>query len=215
MRKKIDAGKLFKKLNTPIKVQNFLDKLPINFEEEGETYRSPVEVLKVGRAHCFEGACLAAACLHLAGRRLHLLDLKTFDLKNDADHVVVLFQQSGRWGAISKTNHPVLRWRDPIYPSVEALAYSYFHEYFLDNGSKTLFSFSKPFDIIARFGTDWIYAEEELDHIALALDRSKHYNFYPSGLKKHIRKAGKLEIEAAQSTQYKKTNGRNAARKIK
>ena len=36
-------------------------------------------------------------------------------LPSDQDHIVTLFQERGLWGAISKTNHAVLRWRDPIY----------------------------------------------------------------------------------------------------
>ncbi len=36
-------------------------------------------------------------------------------LPSDKDHIVTLFKERGLWGAISKTNHAVLRWRDPIY----------------------------------------------------------------------------------------------------
>lgn len=192
--------KIFKKYNTVSKIQDFLDKLPFNFEKKGETYRSPLEVLRHGEAHCFEGALFALACLHFAGKKAYLLDLKTNDLKNDADHAVTLFQENGLWGAISKTNHAVLRFRDPIYPSVETLAFSYFHEYFLDNGKKTLHSYSEPFDVIKRFGTAWVTSVEDLDEIALALDKSKHHKFYPPQNKKFIRKASALEIKAAALT---------------
>jgi len=207
--------RLFKKLNTPQKVQDYLDRMPFNFERKEETYRSPLGVVKAGEMHCFEGALFATACLAFNGYKVFLLDLKTNDLKNDADHVVVLFKQGSKWGAISKTNHAVLRWRDPIYPSVEALSFSYFHEYFLDDGTKTLIKYSAPFDIIKRFGTGWIEAEEDLDKIALALDRSKHYSFYSSSERKYIRKASKLETVAAALEQFtpnkksKKIYGRN------
>jgi hypothetical protein len=194
---------VYKRLNTPQKIQNYLDKLPINFEKNGETYRSPQQVLNHGEAHCFEGALLALACLHLNGKKAFLLDLKTKNIKKDSDHVVTLFREKGRWGAISKTNHPCLRWRDPIYKSVEALAFSYFHEYFLDNGEKTLLSYSEPFDVIKKFGESWIGGEDELDGIALALDRSKHHRFYPLSLQKSLRRATKLEIEALGKTQFK------------
>ena len=55
-----DELKIFKKLNTPIKIQDFLDTLSINFEKEGDTNMSPRQVLKHKKAHCFEGALFAA-----------------------------------------------------------------------------------------------------------------------------------------------------------
>jgi len=89
---------------------------------------------------------LAAAALWHNGYPSLLLDLKTTDA--DADHVVALFKEGGRWGAISKTNHAVLRYRDPVYRDPHELAMSYFNEYFLDSGVKTMRSFSAaPFDI--------------------------------------------------------------------
>lgn len=189
--------KEFKKLNTPQKIQDFLDKVPFNFEKEGETYRSPIEVYKNNDAHCFEGACFAAACLYTNGKPALLLDLKVLDLKEDADHVVALFKQNGLWGAMSKTNHAVLLWRDPVYRSVRELAMSYFHEYFLDNGEKNLVSYSLPFDIVKKFGIKWVDSESDLDYIAEALDRSKHINLYPKSQKRLIRKATKFQIKVS------------------
>lgn len=36
-----DELKIFKKFSTPIKILNFLDTFPINWEKKGETYMSP------------------------------------------------------------------------------------------------------------------------------------------------------------------------------
>ncbi|MCU9611792.1 hypothetical protein OEK97_28195, partial [Escherichia coli] len=58
---------VLKKINTPIKIQNFLDTLPFNFERGVETYYSPRQVLKEKTAHCLEGALLAALALWLNG----------------------------------------------------------------------------------------------------------------------------------------------------
>src|SRR3989344_7563100 len=117
---------VFKKLRTPQKIQDYLDALPINFEDSGETYRSPRRLLGAKEAHCLEGALFAAAVLAYHGQKPLLLDLRT--TPRDEDHVVALFRQNGRWGAISKTNHAVLRYRDPVYKDVRELAMSYFHE---------------------------------------------------------------------------------------
>ncbi|MEK7065905.1 MAG: hypothetical protein AAB938_00970, partial [Patescibacteria group bacterium] len=149
-----------KRLSTPHKIQDFLDTLPINFEKSGDTCLSPRAVLREKKAHCIEGALLAATALWIAGKRPLLLDFKT--TPEDEDHVVALFKENGYWGALSKTNHAVLRFRDPIYRTVRELALSYFHEYFMvETGKKTLKSFSRPFSL-KRFGTKWITSEKNL-----------------------------------------------------
>jgi hypothetical protein len=168
---------LFQTLRTPEQVRAFLDTLPFNHEPEGPTFRSPREVLKAGEAHCIEGACLAAALLWSRGYPPLLLDLRT--LHNDEDHVVTLYQRNGYWGALSKTNHAILRHRDPIYRTVRELALSYFHEFYLwENGRKTLATYSAPFDL-QRFGTEWVTSEKDLLPIAEALDDSRHFSLVP------------------------------------
>jgi hypothetical protein len=192
-----------KKLNTPQKVQDFLDKVPFNFEKEGETYWPPKKALRIRKMHCFEGAVFACWCLQNHGIENYLMDLKVKNLRKDSDHTLCIFRINKFWGAISKTNHSVLRWRDPIYKNVRELAMSYFHEYFLDSGEKTLLSFSKPFDVWKKFGNNWAdSSEEDLDKIALALDKSPHINFIPKANAKLIRKAGKTEIKGANVVEY-------------
>src|SRR5438876_640377 len=93
--------RFLKKLNTPAKIQDFLETLPANFELRGETYRSPRRVLRDKTAHCFEGALLAAAALLLQGEPPLLMDLYTSPQSKDTDHVIALFRKNGLWGAIS------------------------------------------------------------------------------------------------------------------
>lgn len=193
-----------KKLDTPAKIQDFLDKIPFNFEKKGDTYMSPKRMLREGKAHCFEGVLFAAFCLKHHKIENYLMDLKVKNLKKDSDHALCIFKINGYWGAISKTNHSVLRWRDPIYETPRELALSYFHEYFLDNGEKTLKSYSKPFDIWEKFGKSWVDDEEDLDEIAEALDASPHMNFVPDKNKKMIKRAGKTEIKGAAVVEWKK-----------
>lgn len=196
--------KIIKKLNTPNKVQNFLDTLHFNFEEGGETYMSPRRVLETSKMHCFEGAIFACLCLKYHRIENYLIDLKTKDTKKDSDHILCVFKIGKYWGAISKTNHSVLRWRDPIYKDVRELTISYFHEYFLDSGEKTLESYSKPFDIWKIFGTKWITAEENLDEIVEAIDKSPHLNFVPKENTKFVRRAGPTEIKGAAVVEWHK-----------
>lgn len=199
---------ILKKLSTPHKIQDFLDTLPQNYEKSGETCFSPRMALRAQKAHCIEGAFIAAVALWLHGETPILLDLKTFDIDVDSDHVVALYKKNGYWGAISKTNHAVLRYRDPIYKTVRELALSYFHEYFLvKDGKKTLQSYSKPFSL-KRFGSDWVTAEEGLWHIALALDEAPHFPLVPKGNKRHLRPATLIERTSSNIPEWNKEDPR-------
>src|ERR1041385_6102244 len=118
---------VLKALNSPKKVQDFLDTIPINKEETGETCTSPLVTLRRNRAHCMEGALLAALALWIHGEPPLILDLKSS--RNDVDHLVALFRVGRHWGGITKTNHAVLRYREPVYRDIRELAMSFFHEY--------------------------------------------------------------------------------------
>ena len=48
--------KILRTLSSPIKIQDYLDSFPINYEKNGETYMSPRRVLKANKMHCMEGA---------------------------------------------------------------------------------------------------------------------------------------------------------------
>jgi hypothetical protein len=193
--------KLFRKLNTPQKVQGFLDMLKINFEEQGDTCMSPRSVLEAGKAHCMEAAMLAAAILEFHGHKPLLMDLRAD--KHDYDHVVTLFKVGKCWGAISKTNHATLRYREPIYQNLRELAISYFHEYFNnDNGIKSLRDYSIPMDLRRFDNLSWRTSKEDLFDIAYELDCVRHFPLYNKKLAKHFRKADPMEIKAGRLTEY-------------
>ncbi len=168
-----DERQFMSSLNSPHKIQDYLDALEVNFELSGETLMSARRVIREKKAHCIEAALLAAACLAYHGKEPLLLDLQT--VPNDQDHVVTVFRENGLWGAISKTNHAILRWRDPVYKSVRELAMSYFHEYYKDDGTKSLLAYSKPFDLRRYDPACWVTVEEDLIWLAGDLDTSRHF----------------------------------------
>lgn len=192
---------ILKKLSSPVKIQDFINTLSFNFEKRGETHNSVKLTLENRRAHCFEGAILAAAALWIQGQRPLLLDLVT--IRPDFDHVVTLFKEDNYWGAISKTNHSVLRYRDPIFKNVRELALSYFHEYFLPNGKKSLRTFSRPFDL-SQLGTFWISTHDNLAPMAHLLDQSPHIEILSTKQKRELRKADQIEINATDLEEFKK-----------
>ncbi len=192
--------KILKPLNTPRKIQAFLDTLKINFEKGGETCQSPRRVLQSGRAHCLEGALLAAAALRMNGEPPLVLDLTASD--SDDDHVVALFRQHGAWGALSKTNHAVLRYREPVYKTLRELALSYFHEYFTHDGRKTLRSFSKPVNLCRFDRLNWLTTKKDLWEINDYLSEVKHFPILNRGQLATLRPADPLEIKAGKLTEW-------------
>ncbi len=195
--------RVFEKLSTPQKIQTYLDTLPINFEPKDETYMSPRRVIRAKTAHCFEGALFAAACLAYHGQKPLLLDFRT--IPADEDHVVALFKQNGYWGAISKTNHAILRYREPVYESVRELAMSYFHEYLMWDGRKSLRAYSKPFDLSKFASEKWVIADEELFWLVEALDNTRHFPTVPQKNLRLLRKAYDVELRAMKITEWKKS----------
>jgi hypothetical protein len=188
-----------RKLDRPRKVQDFLDRIPSNKERGGDTCSSPLVTLHRNSAHCMEGALLAALALWMHGHRPLILDLKTSAA--DVDHLVALFRIDGYWGGITKTNHAVLRYREPIYRDVRELAMSYFHEYFMNDGAKTLRQYSEPFDLRTWNG-NWTTAEDDLWTLERAIDRSPHHKLITRKQISDMRKADAIEIKAGKITEY-------------
>jgi hypothetical protein len=190
----------FARLDTPQKIQTFIERLPPNFELKGETYMSPRRALKARTVHCAEAAILAVAALAYHGKPAWLMDMRA--LPSDQDHIVTLFKQGGLWGAISKTNHAVLRWRDPIYRSPRELAMTYAHEYNLDFGKKSLLAYSRPFSL-ARFAPKrWVIAEEDLDWLMDALDHSPHLPVAPKHALRRRRRSTRVELKSQDVTEH-------------
>lgn len=194
--------KIFSRLNSPQKLQDFLDTISINFEPHGETNHSPRNVLKIRGAHCFEGAVFAAAVLAFHGHKPLLMDFAT--AYDDEDHTVAILKQNGLWGAISKTNHSVLRYRDAVYKTPRELAMSYFHEYYMWDGRKSLRGYSKPFDL-SRFSPEkWITTESSLDWLMRTIAAGPYTDIAPAAAIRTLRRASPIEVKNLRETEWKK-----------
>jgi len=199
---------LLSRLSTPVKIQDFLDSIPMNWEKRGDTHLSPRRVLQEQKAHCIEGALLAAAALWMQGESPLIMNVSARLGKGDVDHVVALYKRGGYFGAISKTNHATIRFRDPIYRTPRELALSYFHEWFMnETGEKTLECYSKPLDM-RRFGTEWITAEKDLWEVADALSVLLHYQLVPKGNLRYVRKADAMELKAGKLIEWPESDPR-------
>src|SRR5262249_43066358 len=137
--------------------------------------------------------------------------------ERDPDHVVTPFRLRGRWGAISKTNHAVLRYRDPVYRSLRELAMSYFHEYWTGRGIKTLASYSDVFDLRRwkapgeRRG-DWVTGRQPQWDLQYALDVSRHHRILDGRRRNLLRLADPIERRAGRLLQWERRNRSRAPR---
>jgi hypothetical protein len=204
----VEEGRVLGSLKTPQRIQEFVIGLRPNFEEGGDTLRSVRGVLARGHAHCIEAAFTAACALWLAGEPPLLMDLTAQD---DSDHVVAVFRRGRCWGAISKSNHIWLRWRDPVYRSLRELAMSYFHEYTNDE-RKSLRTYSVPFDL-RRFPTKmWVTNDEDCWEVGAALDDTRHYRLITPAQARALAPRDATELRADDLVQYDNVDRRRARR---
>jgi len=195
------------RLSTPYKVQAFLNATPINHEIGGETVLSVREVLRQRRAHCIEGAMLAAAALWVHGEPPLVMHLDCHE--SDFPHVITLFRRHGAWGAISKTNGTPLRYRDPIYRTLRELALSYFHEYSNRRGHKTLRSYSTSFDMRRVDPEDWITSEKNCWAAHDRITELRHYPLISKRQEKLLAKRDAFERKAGKLVEYPRPPGGN------
>lgn len=152
-------------LDTPFRIQAFLDELPYSSQE---VYRCPLSVLRDRVGHCFDGALFAAAALYRLGYPPLILDM----LPNgrDDDHILALFKIDGCWGAVAKSNFVGLRYREPVYRSLRELVMSYFEVYYNVAREKTLTGYTRPLNLAHYDPLLWMTEDDLLDEIAQRLD---------------------------------------------
>jgi hypothetical protein len=160
--------RVLRRLTTPLAIQEYLDGLPYSGEK---IYRCPRSVLRDRRAHCFDGAVFAAAVLCEIGHPPLILEL--IPNRRDDDHIIAPFRAGALWGAVSKSNFALLRYREPVYPTLRALVLSYFEGFFNLARERTLRAFGAPLPL-ARFDrAGWRFADSTMYAIARGLDRSR------------------------------------------
>lgn len=118
--------RIIHRARSPERVQRWLDRIPYNREERGETLRTFRGVVRSHKAHCLEGALSAATILEQHGYPPIVLDLESQD---DLDHVVLLYRNRGRVGAVGHSRDPGLSGRKAVFRSIRNLVYSYVDPY--------------------------------------------------------------------------------------
>ena len=158
-------------LNSPSKIQAFLDQLSYSREE---TYRCPLRVLRERTAHCFDGALFAAAALSRLGHPPLILELLPND--RDDDHLLALYKRSGHWGALAQSNFVGLRFREPVYRTLRELVLSYFEQFYNLEREKTLRGYTRPLNLQAFDDRGWMVDDRLLERISERLDKTRRYS---------------------------------------
>jgi len=158
-------------LDTPFKIQAFLDSIPYSAED---TNRSPVSVLRDRQAHCLDGALFAAAALRRLGYPPLVLDMFP-EPGSDDDHVLAVYHRNGRFGALAKSNYTGLRFREPVYASLRELVMTYFDVFYNVNGQKTLRSYTPTLNLASLDHLEWEWSDAKLVVIEYSLASLRRY----------------------------------------
>jgi hypothetical protein len=166
-----DELAVFSTLDTPVKIQAYLDGIPYS---EEEAYRCPRQVLSDHKAHCFDGALFAAAALRHIGYPPLVLDMLPVPDRDD-DHMLALFKIEGYWGAIAKSNFVGLRYREPIYRTLRELVMTFFEQFYNTDGEKTLRSYTRPLNLQVYDRFNWMVSDASMMDIAHRLLEMHRY----------------------------------------
>jgi hypothetical protein len=181
---------LLRRLSTPARIQEYLDGLQYRAEERAAC---PRNVLVERRAHCYDGALLAAAALSELGHPPLLLDLWAV---RDDDHVLAIYRVDGHYGAVAKSNFAGLRFREPIYRSLRELALSYFELYFNLEGEKTLRAYSGLLDLRRYDRLAWRFRDEPLEQLSDRLDALRHTPILTRAQERRLEPVDRRSMEA-------------------
>jgi hypothetical protein len=161
-------------LNTPHKIQEYLDKVAYNREDIN---RSPIRVMDEMQAHCLDGGVFGAAALMRLGHPPLIVDLLPIP-DGDDDHILAVFQMYGCYGALAKSNYNGLRFREPIYKSLRQLVLSYFEDFYNLEGVKSLRRYTRLINLEKFDRENWLYQDHGVDVIEKYLKKIKGYNLF-------------------------------------
>ncbi len=159
-------------LDTPAKIQAFLDQTPYSPEDRN---RCPLSVLRDRQAHCLDGGLFAAAMLRRLGYPPLIIDLLP-EPGTDDDHVLAIYRKDGHWGAVAKSNFSGLRYREPIFRTLRELVLSYFEDFFNVNGQKTLRAYTVPLNLSVYDHLNWMGSDK---HLTIIEERLYHLRRFP------------------------------------
>ncbi len=162
---------IIRKHRTPQQVQHFIDSFPYNKEKPKETLRSFRSVIAKRTVHCLEAAITAAVILEQYGYPPLMLSLESAD---KLDHVLYLFKQNGRWGAIARSREAGLHGRKPVFRSVRDLVMTYVEPYVDFTGRLTGYGVGNLYDL---GDYDWRFSPKNVWKVEKRLLKMPHKKY--------------------------------------
>jgi hypothetical protein len=172
---------------TPAQVQKYLRALAYNRERERKSCLSFRGVVQKGHAHCLEGALSAATILEQHGYPPLLVSIESQD---QLDHVLYLFKQNGRYGAIGRSRDIGLHGRKPVFRRVRDLVMTYFDPYIDRHGRITGYAVA---DLNNLGSYDWRLSEKNVWRVEKYLQEIPHRdirgseNRYQRSLRRYLK----------------------------
>lgn len=171
-KKEID---FIKTLNTPIKLQEFIDTITYNDKKRV----SIADVLRIRIADCLEAASFASIVFTINGYENFIMDLEAV---NDDDHVICVFKKNGLYGAVAQSKYLGLKYKSPVYKNIRELALSYFERYFNYEGELTLKNHSIPVKLPKKIDR-WAFDVKYVYSLEKKLQKIKHVELIPKKIK--------------------------------
>lgn len=163
-----DQQQLIDSLNTPDKIQQFIDS-EITYDPDRED-RSVQQVLADKMGECYNGALLATVCLLNQGIESSIIELLA---RQDEEHILCVYKQNNKFGAIAQSKMLGLKSRHPIYTSIRDLVISYMEFYFDFDGRLTLSSHTDWFDL-SPYNLRWLSDSQTVVQIGKDLRQAPH-----------------------------------------
>jgi hypothetical protein len=159
---------IIRKHRTPEDVQRFLRAIPYNREAGKKTCLSFRSALNQNRAHCLEGALVAATILEQHGYPPVLVSIESQD---NLDHVLFLFKEGGRYGSIARSRDIGLHGRKPVFRTVRDLVTSYFDAYVDKTGRITGYAAASLYEL---GDYDWRFSTRNVWRVERFLQEVPH-----------------------------------------
>jgi hypothetical protein len=160
--------RIIQSCRTPLQVQRYLMTIPYNYEPQGATCFSFRRTLLENRAHCLEGALVAAAILEQHGYPPLVISIESRDY---LDHVLYLYQQRGRYGAVARSRDIALHGRKPVYRTVRDLVMSYYDPYIDGSACITGYAAASLYDL-GHY--DWRFSMRNVKKVERYLQEIPH-----------------------------------------
>ena len=160
--------KVIRNHRAPEEVQRFLRAIPYNREVGKKTCLSFRGVLIQNRAHCLEGALVAATILEQHGYPPLLVSIESQD---KLDHVLFLFKDRGRYGSIARSRDIGLHGRKPVFRTVRDLVMSYFDAYIDLTGRITGYAAASLYEL---GNYDWRFSTRNVWRVERFLQEIPH-----------------------------------------